>query len=366
MNYPKSSLGTVLFATTLMLLVQCDVPPTTSTLSPQATTAISSTAAVVLTGSSSPKNVVIDTDMAADDWMAILYLFQRQDVMINAITVTGTGEAHCDPGVRHALELVALSKTDNVLVACGRETPLQGNHMFPASWRDGVDRLLGLNLPKGEVTPSELTAVELLNSVIQSSPDKVTLLTLGPLTNVAEAIESNPHLVDNIEQIYIMGGAVDVQGNVGTSAIWTFNYKAEWNVYIDPFAANVVFQSGAPITLVPLDATNHAPLDLDFYKRFDDKHISSAATFAFDTLTKQKLFIYLGGYYFGDPLTAAILSDESLATFEQKTLCVVESEGRESGWTKINNGCPKIRVAVSVDRTRFEQIFLDTLNFVSS
>ena len=374
MNHPRSSLLTVLFVTMLMLLVECDASPAILTRSSLSATALSSTVAFASTFSSPrfaapapllPKPIVIDTDMAADDWMAIMYLLQRPDVLVKAITVTGAGEAHCDPGVRHALELVALSKGDKVPVACGRETPLQGNRTFPTSWREGVDGLLGLTLPKGEAIPSELTAVELLNSVIQSSPDKVTLLTLGPLTNVAEAIRSNPHWVDNVEQIYIMGGAVNVQGNVGTSALWTFNYKAEWNIYVDPLAANIVFRSGAPITLVPLDATNQVPLTSGVYEQIKNNHPSAAATFVFDILTKQKFFIYLGGYYFWDPLAAAVLTNESLATFEPKKLCVVEGEGRESGWTKVDDGCPEIRVAVSVDSMRFEQIFLDTLNTAS-
>jgi len=300
--------------------------------------------------------------MAADDWMAILYLLQGLDVTVRAITVTGTGEAHCAQGIRHALGLAALSGYDKILVACGRETPLQGNHAFPDSWRKGVDSLLGLTLPEGQDTASNLTAVELLASVIQSSPVKVTLLTLGPLTNVAEALQNNPSLVDNIERIYIMGGAVDVPGNVGASGVGINNNTAEWNIYVDPYAANIVLQSSAPIALVALDATNHVPLTAKFYNGLKSNHTSSEATFVFDVLTKQKAFIDSGGYYFWDPLAAAILADESLATFQNKNLCIVEEEGPESGWTKSGNGCPEVRVAVSADGGRFEQIFLDTLN----
>jgi inosine-uridine nucleoside N-ribohydrolase len=83
--------------------------------------------------------------------------------------------------------------------------------------------------------------------VIQGSPEKVTLVTLGPLTNVAQALEAEPSLVDYIEMIYVMGGAVSVPGNVGF--IVTDNAVAEWNIYVDPHAAAIVFESGAPITL---------------------------------------------------------------------------------------------------------------------
>jgi inosine-uridine nucleoside N-ribohydrolase len=295
--------------------------------------------------------------MAADDWMAILYLLQRQDVKVMAITVTGAGETHCDQGVQHALGLVALSGYDPIPVACGGETPLKGNHTFPDSWRKGIDNLLGLTLPKGQNTASNQTAVELFASVVQSSPAKVTLLTLGPLTNIAEVLQTDPSLADKIERIYIMGGAINVPGNLGGN-----NTMAEWNIYIDPYAANVVLQSGAPITIVPLDVTNQVPLTAKFYHRLEGNHTSPEATFVFDILTKLKAFITSGGYFFWDPLAAAILTDESLATFQGNNLCVVEKEGPESGRTESGNGCPEVRVAVSGDGRRFEEIFLDTLN----
>ena len=88
---------------------------------------------------------IIDTDMAADDWMAILYLLQRPDVDVRAITVTGAGEAHCQPGVQNALGLTALAGRPQIPVACGRETPLKGDHAFPMDWRKNVDALLGAN-----------------------------------------------------------------------------------------------------------------------------------------------------------------------------------------------------------------------------
>jgi pyrimidine-specific ribonucleoside hydrolase len=295
--------------------------------------------------------------MAADDWMAILYLLQRPDVSVEAITVTGAGEAHCGPGTEYALGLVALAGQADIPVACGRETPLQGDHTFPTSWRQSVDNLYGLTLPEGTNPVSDQSVVELLTSLIQSSPQEMVLLTLGPLTNVAEALQSTPALAENLKMIYVMGGAVDVPGNVGGG-----NAVAEWNIYVDPHAANVVLQSGAPVTLVPLDATNHAPLTTSFYEQLKDSHTSPEATFVFDLLTKNRGFIASGGYYFWDPLAAAILTDENLATFETRELVVVEEEGPESGHTKSIDGGSSVRVAVSADGSRFEQMFLDTLN----
>ena len=308
-----------------------------------------------------PRPVIIDTDMAADDWMAILYLLQRPDVSVEAVTITGVGEAHCDPGVRNAMSLTALAGSPDIPVSCGRETPLQGSRTFPAEWRENVDALAGLVIPDNPTAPSPQSAVELLKTTIQSSPDKTTILALGPLTNLAEALQATPKLKDNIEMIYIMGGAVEVPGNVGSSGVGIDNQTAEWNIYCDPHAAALVFQSGAPITLVPLDATNHAPVTVRFFKLIEDDHTTPEAAFVFDLLTQYYGFIQSGGYYFWDPLSAAILTDNSLATFETKTLIVIE-EGGESGRTQANeNGAP-IRVAVNADGRRFEKIFMDALN----
>ncbi len=308
------------------------------------------------------KTVVIDTDMAVDDWMAILYLLQRSEVAVEAITVTGTGEAHCGPGTQNALDLVALAGNAEIPVSCGREDPLQGNHTFPPSWRTHVDGLAGLSLPPNPNPPSSQTAVELLTSAIQSAPGKLVLVALGPLTNLAEALQSEPALVDNIEMIYIMGGAVNVPGNLQVPGVEIDNSVAEWNIYVDPHAAAVVFQSGAPITLVPLDATRHAPLTMAFYRRLGADHTTPEADFVYQVLTGMQDFINSGGYFFWDPLAAAVAVDESLATIQPETLMVIEEEGPESGRTLAAEGGSSTRVCTAADGARFEEVFLDTLN----
>lgn len=306
--------------------------------------------------------VVIDTDMAPDDWMAILYLLRRPDVSVRAVTVTGAGETHCEPGVENALGLLALAGQPDIPVACGRETPLMGDHVFPDTWRQAVDGMLGLELPLNDHTGSALPAAELLAQVIASSPDKVHLLTLGPLTNVAEALQTDPSLVENIETITIMGGAVDVAGNIAAEGHPIDNHTAEWNIYLDPHAARIVIESGAPITLVPLDATNHAPLTLDFYRQLKRDRVTPEAKFVYDVLTNLYDMIRSRHYYFWDPLAAAILTDNSLAAWQTRKIIVIDEEGPESGRTKpVENGFP-VQVAVSADRSRFEDLFLSTLN----
>ena len=305
--------------------------------------------------------VVIDTDMAADDWLAILYLLGRSDVDVQAITVTGAGEAHCSAGTRNALNLVALAGRPEIPVACGRETPLEGDHAFPTEWRERVDNLLGLTLPENSREASSESAVELLTRIIQGSPQKVHLITLGPLTNVGELLEAEPGLVMNLEMITVMGGAVEVAGNAGSPSN-SENEVADWNFYVDPRAAAEVLGSGAPITLVPLDATNYVPVTMEFYRRLEKDRTTSVAEFVYRVLAAQEEYIRSESYYFWDPLAAAIATEEGVATFQEMSLVVVEEEGPESGRTLESERGFIIRVAMTADRERLEALFLDAVN----
>ena len=306
-------------------------------------------------------HVIIDDDMARDGMDAILYLLKHPNVEVEAITVAGTGEAHCEPGVKHALGLVALNNAGNIPVACGRELPLAGNHAFPSAWRQRVDDLYGLDLPEGG-NASSLNAPELIASTIRESAQKIIVVASGLLTNVADALTTSPDIVDNIRMIYIMGGAVKVDGNVGFSRAGIDNQFAEWNIYVDPRAANIVLNSRVPITLVSLDATKDVPVTMRFYQTFETHRTTPEAAFAYDLLTANLGMIQSGGLQFWDELTAAIATDESLATFETFELQVVEEEGTESGYTKPTPGGAKVRVAVSADGLRFEATFLSILN----
>ena len=310
-----------------------------------------------------PKPVIIDTDMGADDWMALLYLLQRPELSIQAITVSGTGLSHCGPGIRHAQGLVAVAGHAPLPIACGRETPLAGNHTFPEGWRTAADTLMStsIELPEGQNTASGETAVELLSAVIQASPSKVTVLVLGPLTNLAELFQAEPSVKDKIEALTIMGGAVHVPGNLGAEMRGD-NQAAESNIYIDPKAANIVFASGVPLTLVPLDATNQVPITPEFYRQLEASQLTPEARWIYDLFTKEQGYFQSSFYFFWDPLAAALLTDESLATYEQAAICVVEAEGSTSGQTAIQAGCPELRVAVTADALRFEQGGVDTMN----
>ena len=307
--------------------------------------------------------VIIDTDMAPDDWMAILYLMQTSIIDVKAITVVATGEAHAGPGTRNALGLLALVGKTSIPVAYGRRTPMRYDHRWPLLMRKLVDWRYGLRLKHKKGKPSALNAVDLLVSQIVESPDKVVVFAIGPLTNIAEALEQHPEISANIERIVIMGGAVNVSGNITPAGFKKVeNHAAEWNIYCDPYAAEVVFSSGVAITLVPLDVTNTVPMTLAFYERSAQSRLTPAADFVHRTMGRLKFLIGRHEYYFWDPLAAVLLTHEELGEYEDVKLKVMLEQGPECGRTIASEDGNKVRLCNKVDIERFETVFIETLN----
>lgn len=300
--------------------------------------------------STEPQAVIADTDMTSDDWMAITFLLHRPEFQIQAITVTGSGFADCDAGVQVALGLLALADSGDVPVSCWKDEPWHGGDIrVPADWRTSLESVADLSLPEGG-TPAEEDSVALFSETVAAATEPITVLALGPLTNLAAAFEADASLVDNIDMIYVMGGAVDVPG----SGVSDENTTAEWNIYADPPAARAVFESGVPITLVPLDATNEVPVTAEYITRFTEAVQTPAAEFVAGRLSE--------GSYFWDQLAAAVMVDNALVTLTNRDVTVIDDGGPEDGRTKpVGNG-PEITVATAPDVEAFQQLFIDTLN----
>jgi pyrimidine-specific ribonucleoside hydrolase len=301
-----------------------------------------------------PIPVVIDSDMTTADWMATLFLLNDPDYEVKAITVAGTGFAYCDAGVQSALGVLALADYGDVPVSCGSESPLLGDNAPPAEWRTTSEMVSELGLPEGG-TPAGQDAVALFTSVIQDSPVPVTVLALGPLTNVAAAFEASPTLVKKVEMIYVMGGAIDVEGSHVSDA----NTAAEWNIYCDPYAARLVFESGAPITLIPLDATNDVPVTQEFVAQLETQKATPEAEFVATLLANNAESIASGSYYFWDPLAAVVMSDPSMVTLTPRDVTVVDIPGApDDGRTKpVANGS-EILVATAPNGEALEAALL--------
>lgn len=307
---------------------------------------------------------IIDTDVGVDDVIAIFYLLQRPDIDVKAITIASTGNAHCLPALRNVLGLLKLMKRNDIPVECGPLNPLNGQHHFPDSVLEEADTLSGTAKLLPQVTAtSQQKGVELLIETIQKSKQPITILAIGPLTNIAEALQRAPKIKNNIQAIYILGGAINVPGNLSSVGVPKSNKTAEWNIYIDPIAAAIVLNHSIPIVLVPLDATNTVPMDMDFYKALKKNHRSPAANFIFTLLNKNLQMLTAQQWYFWDPLSAVIASDESIASFTIQPLRVVLAPEVQSGRIIIDtvNG-QNIRIATQVNQKKFKEMLLNGLN----
>ena len=305
------------------------------------------------TGSSAAgvRHVVFDTDLAFDDIMALLYLLQRDDVAIDAVTVTGTGEAHCDPGVRNAKALLALGGSPHTPVACGRETPLQGSNAFPDEWRAAVDDLSMIDLPDVDGVADPRGAEKLLLDTLDGD---ATLITLGPLTNVAMALRADPELGDRVPEFIAMAGAIDTGGN-------TPNGVAEYNVWVDPLAAREVIE-GMDVTLVPLDATEDVPFTSFFVDTLDEHLATPEAEAVRAIIAANEEIFTQGGYQFWDTLATALLFRPELATWEEANVLVTDSLDAGAGWIDRSDQGSPVRFATSVpDPLAFEREYLSVL-----
>jgi inosine-uridine nucleoside N-ribohydrolase len=306
------------------------------------------------------KPFIIDTDMALDDWMAILYLLEQPNIRIEAITVAATGEAHAKPGVRNALRLLALADHELIPIAAGSEKPLQGDHVFPWMIRFAMDHFFFLKAPKPIDGPSLMGAVDTIAQALKDTREPINFVAIGPLTNLATVINEHPDLVEKIAGITFMGGALDVPGNIESINKKIKNPYAEWNVYIDPLAADMVFRSGIPITLVPLDATNQVPITQDYLNEMESREGGAALEFVqracrrvFRLSPPERMF------YFWDPLAAVVALHPEIGKFEQRMLRVVTEEGSQSGRLVSSEDGAKISVCKHVDKAAFERLFLE-------
>lgn len=329
-----------------------------------------------------PIPVLIDTDFALDDWMAILYLLMNPSVQVIGITTTGVGASHLRNATSNALNLLAYAGQGDIPVAAGASAPLLYSNVFPGAWRAQVDSAYGIPLPGNPNQPWQGSAVEFMTQTLQNAPAPVTILSLGGGTNLATLFQSAPGVAANIAAIYMMGGAIDTPGNVNAFNPDYSNTVAEWNIFIDVLGAQGVLQNtldpSPPITLIPLDASNCVPLNIDFYAVLmacianPRPGVPTAAlTLVFAGLTTQLATITAKPstqYFFWDPLAAIVLADSSVVTSSKQTpLSVVQQMDEEkdtSGWTQAASSGPSIDVVMTVDPIRVPLLFLSTITGV--
>jgi len=301
--------------------------------------------------------ILVDTDVGSDDIMAMAFLMAHPSVHIEAITVAN-GTAHVDAGAQNVIRLLDVAGRTHIPVFMGRIGPLRGNAEFPAEWRKIADDLPGVKLPAPSHKPETQTAAQYLIQRLRHGPP-VRILALGPLTNLGEALQRDPQIAANIAEIVIMGGAVRVPGNLGDGGVFhTDNTTAEWNIFVDPLAARIVFRSGVPVRLIPLDATNRVPIGAAFLHAFEDGVRSPLGHTAAQVLASDNEAITQGIFYAWDPLAAVALLHPGVV----KTVRLhieIRQDAPEAGRTAQSAGAPNAEVALDADGAAFRKLFLD-------
>ncbi|WP_421307746.1 pyrimidine-specific ribonucleoside hydrolase RihA [Aeromonas veronii] len=191
--------------------------------------------------------VILDCDPGHDDAIALILALASPELDVLAVT-TSAGNQTPDKTLNNALRILTLLGRDDIPVAAGAPKPL-ARELIIADNVHGESGLDGPKLPDPAFAPQAMTGIELMARCLRESPQPVTLVPTGPLTNIALLLAAHPELKPRIARIVLMGGAAGA-GN------WT--PAAEFNIYVDPEAADMVFKSGIPITMCGLDVTHEA------------------------------------------------------------------------------------------------------------
>ena len=263
--------------------------------------------------------LLIDTDTASDDAVALIMALRNPQIEVLAIT-TVAGNVDVQQATRNALYTAELCDS-TVPVFAGAERPLKRTHVS-ADWFHGRDGLGDHGYPPPRRAPERHSAVDAIIDTIESRPGLV-MVTLGPLTNIALALEKKPGIASKVSRCVVMGGAPCCEGNVTPAA--------EYNIWCDPEAARLVMRSGLPIELVGW----HLCRGEAVLNPSDIEHVLSFATpvaqFAIECNSRaQQAFLEQSGEHgisLPDPVAMAIALDASIVTSQSEHFVDVETEG---------------------------------------
>jgi purine nucleosidase len=211
--------------------------------------------ALVYPLATAPKKVIIDTDPGTDDAIAIMLALTSPELDVRALTVV-PGNVEAKQGLENALKLASLANRCDIAIAGGAQHPLFQKLITAQFWH-GANGFANVDLPPTKCKTDSRFGPDLIIQMIHDNPHQITLLPIGPLTNIALALLKDPSIVPLVKEVIIMGGSIS-GGNV--------NAAAEANIFNDPEAAQIVFQAGWPLTMVGLDVGDktlygHAQLD---------------------------------------------------------------------------------------------------------
>ena len=304
------------------------------------------------------KKIIIDCDPGHDDAIAIMLALAHSDKLSVKLITTIGGNQTLEKVTTNALKVLEFLKSD-IKVAKGADRPLiRPLRVAPEAHGDsGMDGPI-LPKPTKKALPN---AIEEMARVINNSKEKITLVPIGPLTNIALLIKTHPECLDNIEEISFMGGGISV-GNV-TSA-------AEFNIYVDPEAADIVFSSGLPLVMSGLDVTNKAYILEKEYEIL--KNRGKVSKLVGQLLDFYSIYGKMHGYTgnaMHDPCAVAYLLDPTLFSHKEYYVKVITDSQECRGMTLADKR-PKpeldsnVKVLLDVDRVRFRDFLFNSLSIL--
>ena len=252
------------------------------------------------------QRIILDTDPGVDDAMAIFLALRSPELQLEAITAV-SGNVPLSFTLPNALRLVEIAGRTDVPVAAGAAVPLL-RRLVTAAYVHGNNGLGGVEFPEPKIKPVAESAVELIRRIVRANPGEITIAAVGPLTNIATLLKVDPSIAPLIKSFALMGGSLS-GGNITPAA--------EFNFYVDPEAARIVFDSNVPILMVGLDVTHKVLLRESQVKILEaaQNPVSQAAakimraTMARIKPTNDETVVAMH-----DPLTVASLIDPSLIT----------------------------------------------------
>ena len=311
--------------------------------------------------------VLIDTDMLADDALAILLAAASPELEIGAVTCI-VGRDSVDVVAHNTLRVLHLAGATGVPVASGASKPLM--------YKAGTGKILGQKSPWNRLSgameklmPAAARGIEkqhgvdLMLSLVDRNAGNVDLVTLGPLTNIALCLAMDDHFAEKVSRVVMMAGAVFVPGNSAP--------RAETNVYADPEAARIVFQSGLPITLVGLDVTTKVLMRSPQARSIRTSRNTGVGEFISaiinSSLEAQRAIRKWDGFPMHDPLAIGVAIDPSFVC-TRRMFVDVEVRGELTAGATVGDSrdvwgrVPNVDVCVDVEADRFLDYYAERLS----
>jgi purine nucleosidase len=329
--------------------------------------------ALAIPASGAAKKIIFDTDPGTDDAMALMLALNSPELDIRAITVV-PGNVTARQGLENALRMISLANRCDIPIAAGAQHPLFQKLITAEFWH-GKNGLANIELPPSKCKVDSRYGPDLIIEMVHAAPHEITLVPVGPLTNIALAVEKDPSIVPLVKEVIIMGGSI-TGGNV--------NAAAEANIYNDPECAQIVFQAGWPLTMVGLDVGDKTLLSPKYLGQLGQTHgpinnfIYQVAHYLIDLSVQ----FGSGGTPMYDPLAVGVAIDATLVKAPPMHVDVETRGDFTRGETVANrHGAvernvlhgdryiiegvdkvePNAKVCVDVDAERFLQLFVSRI-----